>query len=75
LKPGAVVTDPSAFQVQPILSPTEFSGASTSAENFAASVKICSTTSSGASAKPGRLAYFSICSTSRRRKRCSRTGG
>ncbi len=75
LNPGGVVTVLSGCQTQPCLSPTLFSGASTSAQNRADSPSICSTRSIGASEKPGRLASFSISSTSFRRNRCSRTGG
>src|ERR1700742_3123925 len=53
LKPGGVVTEPSGFQTAPCLSPTLFSGASTSAQNFDDSSSTCSMRSIGVSAKPG----------------------
>jgi len=55
LKPVGVVTLKSPDQWQPSVSPTLFSGASTSSQKRADSVRICSTVSSEASAKPGRL--------------------
>src|SRR5688500_7552558 len=55
LKPGGVVTEPSSLRLQPCSSPTRFKGASTSSQKRAPSVRIASTRSGVASAKPGRL--------------------
>jgi len=50
-----VVTEPSAFRMQPCSSPMRFRGASTSAAKRPPSVRIASTKSGVAFSKPGRF--------------------